>query len=235
MRLLALLAVAIPASALAAPDPLDPSDPYKPAPEPVPPADRSAPAPEPSPPAPRPHPIEQPPSPEPPASVAPTLASFRTGTTFEAGIGIGWIHYSASGISNTSDVGVAGPNLGVGHWISPRLAITGRIAGVTRSDSGIRVTNAVVVGAAQYWADDHFWLAGGLGLGLLVLTGSSFDSSQDNVTTGFGIDARVGYTFSQTHEHAFTVALELTPTLLSNRGESARYTGIGFTFGYQHL
>lgn len=64
-----------------------------------------------------------------------------------------------------------------------------------------------------------------------MLTGSNFDSSQDNVTTGFGIDARLGYTFSQTHEHAFTVALELTPTLLSNRGESARYTGIGFTFG----
>ncbi|CAN5838049.1 hypothetical protein BH11MYX3_BH11MYX3_47300 [soil metagenome] len=170
-----------------------------------------------------------------PVPAAPEPASYRCRLTFEAGLGLGWIHVAADGISETGDLGLSGPNLGIGGWVSGKLAITGRIAGVSHSHRGIRVTNTVIGAAAQYWIDDRYWLGGGLGLGLLVLTGSSFDSSQDNVTAGFGFDLRAGFAFSQTREHVFNLSLEVTPTLLSNGGERARYTGIALQFGYQHL
>ncbi len=170
-----------------------------------------------------------------PVPTAPEPASYRCRLTFEAGLGLGWVRFAADGVSETGDVGISGPNVGIGGWVTGKLAITGRIAGVSHSDRGIRVTSTVIGAAAQYWIDHKLWLGGGAGLGLLVLTGSNFDASQDNVTAGLGIDLRAGYAFSQTREHVFNISLEVTPTLLSNNGDRARYTGIGIQFGYQHL
>lgn len=213
MRLLASLAILIPASALAQPS--EPAPPPEPAPMPAP--------------APPPPPGYY--APPPPTMYAAAPVNLHNGMTFEANIGLGWIHASADGGSDTSDLGLGGLDIGVGGWINPKLAITGRIAGVTLSDNGARLTSGVLVGSAQYWVDDHFWFGGGAGLGLLGFSGQG---APDPIT-GLGLDLRAGYTFVATTENTFNVSLELTPTFLSENGSSATFTGIGILLGYQHL
>ena len=88
--------------------------------------------------------------------------------TFEANLGIGWIHGSTDTASDTSDLSLGGLDLGLGGWVSPQLAITGRIAGVTDSVSGGRITSGVLVGAVQYWPTPNVWVGGGLGVGVLA-------------------------------------------------------------------
>jgi hypothetical protein len=152
--------------------------------------------------------------------------------TFEANIGLGWIRASNGNQSDTSDLGLGGLDIGVGGWANPNLAITGRIAGVTLSENGARLTSGVLAVSLQYWVNDNFWLGGGAGLGVLAFTDS--DGDGDSVT-GLGLDMRIGYSFATTTENTFNVSFELTPTFPSENGESATFTGIALLLGYQHL
>jgi hypothetical protein len=190
-------------------------------------------------PAPAPYPPPPPPGggyayppPPPQAAARPSPASLRNGMTFEANIGFGWMRLSNDGYSDTSDLSLGGLNLGVGGWVNPHLAIGGRIAGVTRSDDGVRGTNAVLVGGVQYWVDDHFWFGGGIGLGVFAVSG---DNINGDSVSGVGLDARVGYSFATTSENTFNVSFELTPTFVSENDDSASITGIALLLGYQHL
>ncbi|MCE9578829.1 MAG: hypothetical protein K8W52_37235, partial [Deltaproteobacteria bacterium] len=141
--------------------------------------------------------------------------------------GIGWIHASANGDSDTSPLSLGGLDLGVGGWASPQLAITGRIAGVTWSENGGRLTSGALLGAAQYWIDDHLWIGGGLGIGVGVVSGTNTSESH----TGFGLEARAGYTFSATTENTFNASIEIMPTFV----DDVTLTSIALLFGYQHL
>jgi hypothetical protein len=219
------------------PPPAPPPPPGTPAPAPT-----TAPAPYPNAPAPypnapAPYPNAPGPSyyaPQPPQQqvyAPPPAASLRNGLTFEANIGFGWMRIADDNDSDTSDLTLGGLDLGVGGWVNPRLAIGVRAAGVTYSENGGRLTNAVLVGGLQYWANDNFWIGGGLGLGVLA---ASSDGDSDSIS-GFGMDLRAGYTFATTSENTFNVSFELTPTFLSEDGDSATVTGIALLLGYQHL
>jgi hypothetical protein len=229
MRALALLVLLLPATALAQgvePPPPDPVGSQQPPPPPVP----------------QPQPVPQPPPPRPPPPpgygyqpqyVAQTTESLRQGMTVELNLGLGWIRVSADGDSATSDLGLGGLNLGLGGWVSPKMAITARIAGVTLSENGNSLTNGVLVGSLQYWVDDHFWFGGGAGLGVLALQEGNDDDGES--VGGLGLDLRVGYTFSTGTENTWNASFELTPTFLEENGDSATFTGIGILLGYQHL
>jgi hypothetical protein len=152
--------------------------------------------------------------------------------TFELNLGLGWIQLSSGGESDTSDLGIGGLSLGIGGWLNPKLAITGRVAGVTLSENGSQLSNIFLGPAVQYWVDNHFWFGGGLGLGILA---ASNDSGSDDSLTGFGLDLRVGYTFNEGTENTFNASFELNPGFFSENDSSATFTGIGILFGYQHL
>jgi hypothetical protein len=242
MRQLAFLAVLFPAVAFAqAPAPAEPAAPADPA-APAAPAEgapTAAPAPVPAPgPAPggyyQPAPAGGYYQPQPgygPPQQQRTQASLRNGLTGELNIGIGWIRASDDDSSDTSDAGVAGLSLGLGGWISPNLALTARIAGVTYSEDSASLTNAFFGPSLQYWVADQFWLGGGIGLGVLRLDTELDDDS----ITGFAMDLRVGYTFNLGSENTFNASFELNPGFFSENGADATFTGIGFLVGYQHL
>lgn len=167
----------------------------------------------------------------PPQQPERTQSSLRNGMTGELNIGIGWLRVSNEYASDTSDAGLAGLSLGLGGWLNPKLALTARIAGVTYSEDGGSLTEAFFGPSLQYWADDHFWLGGGVGLGVVRL---DTDVGDDSVT-GFAFDLRVGYTFNLGTENTFNASFELNPGFFSDNGADATFTGIGFLVGYQHL
>jgi hypothetical protein len=168
-------------------------------------------------------PYQQPPPPPP--------QSLHNGLTFEANLGFGWVHLSTDSDSDTSDLGVAGLSLGVGGWVSPQLAITARVAGVTLSENDARLTNGFLGPSAQYWLQDRFWLGAGAGLAFLSVS----DNYNGDSIRGFGLDLRAGVTFTSGSENTFNASLEINPGFYSENGSSATFTSIGFLVGYQHL
>jgi hypothetical protein len=177
----------------------------------------------------------------------PTAASLRNGMTFEANLGFGWQRASNDNDSDTSDLGGAFC-LGVGGWVSPKLAITARVASTTTWDTisgggisvDVRYTNLFLGGAAQYWVDDHIWLGGGAGIGVLDQKASYMGESQSDSTNGFALDLRAGYTFSQGTDSTWNASFELAPGFFSSDddgGGSSDFTltSIAFLVGYQHL
>ncbi len=179
------------------------------------------------------------PSMQPPAPMAAPVgepsggAVYRNGMTFEANLGAGWIHASGGGLSDNSDAAIAGLSLGVGGWISPDVAITGRIAGLTLSQNGANLSHEFIGPSLQYWANDHVWFGGGIGLSLLALRGNN-SGGQDS-RTAFGMDLRAGYNFIATGENTVNLSIEVNPGFYSDQGTTITYTGIGFLLGYQHL
>jgi len=157
--------------------------------------------------------------------------SFHRTMTLELNLGIGWLHAQADGDSDTSDLGIGGLSLGVGGWVNPQMAITGRIAGVTLSEDGATLTNAFIGPAIQYWVNPHTWIGGGAGIGVLR---AAFEGDSES-TTGFALDLRAGYTFNEGTESTFNISFELNPGFYSENGSSATITGIGILLGYQHL
>lgn len=203
MRSLVLLAVLIPASALAQPgSPPPPGGGYAPAPG---------------------APVYAPPA---------SGAALHNGMTFEANVGLGWMRISSGGASDTSDVSLAGADVGVGGWINPNLALTVRINGITDSQSGGKIINGMLGPNLQYWVDDHLWVGGGAGVAVF---GVIPDQGNSDSIRGFGFDLRAGYTFPSTTENTFNVSFELSPGFFSENGADATLTGIAILAGYQHL
>jgi hypothetical protein len=236
MRRLVLLSCFVPAYAFAqsAPSPAPAPAPIgEPTPTPAPGAEvkPAEPAPSPAPPQEPAQPYYQPPQ---PAYGAQPQRSLHEGITFEANLGLGWNRTSPEDQDGvTSDVGIGGLCVGVGHWLDPKLALTGRLAGATIFESGAQ-QNAIFLGpSAQYWVDDRFWLGGGLGFALLGATDTNGNRLDSNV--GFGIDLRMGYTFNAGTLHTFNASLEINPGYFREDGMSAVITGIGILAGYQYL
>lgn len=156
----------------------------------------------------------------------------RNGLTFEANLGVGWIVAHDAEDDKTSDTGFGGLCLGFGGWVSPQLAITGRLSGVTISEEGARLSHIFVGPSLQYWVDDHIWLGGGVGFSILAL---DIDGVGSDSTTGFGIDLRAGYTFTTGNENTFNLSFELNPGRYTENNADATFTGVAFMVGYQHL
>ena len=178
----------------------------------------------------------------PPQSMLPPAPeASHSGITFEANLGVGVVRGATStGMDlGTSDAALAGADLGLGFWLSPHLALTGRIAGVSLGGSNVNgtVIAAFIGPSLQYWVGDHLWF--GLGGGLATLQAvSGCDASMGSCgTNGFGLDFRAGYSFGTTG-HTFNVSLESTPGVYSGGGDNnttATITGVALLLGYQHL
>ena len=164
----------------------------------------------------------------------------RRGMTFEANIGVGFMWAERDdGQESDKEVALGGINLGVGGWMSPRLALSLRVAGVTYTDSegelDFRWTTGFLGPSAQYWLDDHFWLGGGVGAGVVALSveGPGFEDSDSEV--GLGLDLRAGYTFSTTSENTWNISFEMTPSFIEVDDTQFTFYGAAVLFGYQHL
>jgi len=171
----------------------------------------------------------------------PSSAALRNGLTFEANLGLGVIWASAEGESSDSELALGGLSLGLGGWVSPQLAITARIAGVTYSedcgDETCMLTSAFFGPVAQYWLNEQAWIGGGAGLA--VLRGSTTGSGDSETENGFGLNLRAGYTFSRGTESTWNVSVEYTPGFYTLDYVFGEYDltvhGFGILFGYQHL
>jgi hypothetical protein len=152
-------------------------------------------------------------------AAASPLGSYRKSVTLEASVGAG---YLISTGDFSGGFGLSGINFGVGGFLNNKLAITGRFVGVL--SRGSDPTSLISIGGAvQYWLDDKLWIGGGAGLSYVYVTGAN--------TNGFALDARAGYTFKQTREHAFHASLEVVPGFF----DGGSIVGIAALVGYQYL
>jgi hypothetical protein len=135
------------------------------------------------------------------AAEAPDRA--REGATSEMAAGLGVI--AGGGSSETS---VGGLSLGFGGFLTPRVALTGRVAGATYIGDGGVVYVGFAGPSAQVWVADRVWVGGGVGIGLVagcVATGGC-DSAQKS-----GLDLRAGLDLTQPENpRAFNISFEAT-------------------------
>jgi hypothetical protein len=164
----------------------------------------------------------------PAATPAAAAAARRSGITVEANAGFGWIRSSPTRApSFTSGISLA-IDVGVGVWLTPQLALTGRFAGVSNFADGERLGAYFVGPSVQYWLDHRWWLGGGAGLGVLA-------SSTSDSDVGFAFDIRLGRVIATRDAHVYDVSLEITPARFSASGDSATLTGVALLFGFQYL
>jgi hypothetical protein len=204
-----------------------------------------------------------PPPPPPPMAGGPAAGMYggapdpwmsHQGITFEANLGLGYVHSSASvgGLSQTndSDAALAGADFGIGGWVNPQLAITFRIAGVqvkntvmgtTTPDNG-QIIHAFFGPNVQYWFNPNVWIGGGAGFSTLRwLNHSDTDCTGDGCgTNGFGFNLRAGYSFGAGGPHTFNISVETNTGFYSpNDGMGNTIditaTGIALLAGYQYL
>jgi len=163
-------------------------------------------------------------------------ASFRKGITGELNLGVGFIWARNEGQDSDTEVALAGLSFGIGGWLNERMALTARGAGATYSPAdGVRFTTAFFGPSLQYWTDDHFWIGGGAGLGIAVVSIENANVQPDP-ETGFGLDLRAGYTFTTGSANTFNVSLEYNPTFFDVEGQgSIQINSFGILLGYQHL
>lgn len=187
------------------------------------PAPQPYPAPQPGP-APQPQPYYQPPQPgymPPPPPTGPR----REGFTSELSLGFGFTSVSTDNGSDSYG-GLSGLNIGLGGWISPRTALTVRIAGNSFERFDVQFISGLLGISAQHMVSDAAWLGGGLGIGVLTT-----DQAGDEGEGGLGLDLRAGYNFHQSARNAFSVSVEVIPVFV----DDLRVTGVGFQLGWQHL
>ncbi len=159
---------------------------------------------------------------------APTPAN-KDGLTFELNIGAGQMTITNDRTNNSaSETALAGLSLGVGKFFTDNVAVTGRIAGGTYSESAGRLTQWYLGPAIQYWVSPDIWIGGGIGFGGAQV---SLNNSTSDSDTGFGIDLRAGYTFNSASVHSFNVSLEYTRSEINNGAIGV----IGVLAGWQVL
>jgi hypothetical protein len=100
--------------------------------------------------------------------------------------------------------GIAPLAVGIGFFATPGVAILFRASGTSFFDGGLVVLGHYGL-SAQFWAND--WLMMSVGPALALLG----DVEGDGVL-GFGIDARIGFSFLSIAHHSLRVALELFPS-----------------------
>jgi hypothetical protein len=175
-----------------------------------------------------------PPPPPPPGGYyapAATAGPDRSGMTFELSIGFGITSVTPDEGSGDSFNGLSGLNLGIGGWISPKTALTVRIAGTSfHQDVGTGTDVQFIAGllglSAQQMVTEQAWVGGGLGIGILT-----DDLDNTDPESGLGLDLRAGYNFYQSRKNAFNAQIEVTPGFF----DGGRVTGIGLQLGWQSL
>jgi hypothetical protein len=187
---------------------------------------------------------QPPPPPPPPPGYAPApvyapqqTIDNRNGMTLELNLGVGFMWATSEGEESDKKVALGGLDLGVGGWLSNRLALTIRIAGVTytetEGDTDLRWTTGFLGPSAQYWLDNNFWIGGGVGAGVVAVSVNDGEDSDSEV--GLGLDLRAGYTFGIGSEHSWNLSVELNPSFVEILGQEITFYGGAVLIGYQHL
>ncbi len=175
-----------------------------------------------------------PPPPPPPPGMgypgASTVGPDRSGMTFELSLGFANTSIAPDEVEGDSFNGLSGLNVGVGGWISPKTALTVRIAGTSfTQDFGgtdVQFIAGMLGLSAQQMLTEEIWAGGGIGIGILT-----DDQDQTEAESGLGIDLRAGYNFYQSTKNAFNVAVEITPGFF----DGGRVTGMALQVGWQAL
>jgi hypothetical protein len=155
----------------------------------------------------------------------------REGFTAELGLGFGMTIISPKDFDGDTRNGLSGLNVGLGGWISPRTAVTVRIAGTSFKQKDIFGEDVQLIAgmlgvSVQQMVSDVAWVGGGAGIGVL-----SDDQDSTDPESGFSLDLRAGYNFYQSQRNAFSASLEITPGFF----DGGRVTGVGLQLGWQHL
>jgi hypothetical protein len=175
---------------------------------------------------------------------------FHHGVTFEANVGVGYVHESASYMgataTNDTDAALAGADISLGGWINPQLALTVRIAGLQLKDTHDGVTtpasgeiiHGIIGPNVQYWLAPNVWIGGGIGVSVLAEVDN--DCNSNCSTTGFGFNLRAGYSYPLGGANALSFSAETNTGFYSQddgmgNTQSLTLTGISFLAGYQYL
>jgi hypothetical protein len=162
--------------------------------------------------------------------------AYHNGLTFEANIGLGYLN-ERSGGQSYNDFGLSFPDLGIGGFLTPQLALTLREANMSYSDdfadgSSVSVTSIFIGPSLQFWVNPIFWLGGGVGFAVAhSFTGDGNGDFGFGTDNGFGLDLRAGVTFGRQWRRSFNASIEVTPSFYGDY----TLTGVALEFGYQFL
>ncbi|MEO8706547.1 MAG: hypothetical protein ABI867_41360 [Kofleriaceae bacterium] len=105
-------------------------------------------------------------------------------TTIEAAVGLGRSQFIRGGLIDT--VGLA---LGIGAFLSPKLAITFRVTATYFGQEELPATVGVVGPNLQLWPTDHVSVGAGIGMGMVI----NCDPCETEAAVGWSL--RLGYAF----------------------------------------
>ena len=154
---------------------------------------------------------------------APPRGPERKGFTLQLELSGGGSTLFARGDGRDETEAGLGFNLGLGGFLTPRIALLGRIAtfnwGITTA--GYDEGASVLMGPAlQWWMHDRFYVEGGVGVAVTSIAPLGEETDDKG---GMGFSLGVGYSAVNLWHHAFGLFAQLTPS----------FTGHGTTLTYQ--
>lgn len=141
----------------------------------------------------------------------------RGGFTFLVNMGVGV--QSDSAVEETA-VGLGGLNVGAGGFVTPRLAILGRVSGTFVSYDLFDQSSAVIGPTIQFWPNNRLSVEAGAGVGSW--------RAEDVTERGLGLILGMGVSVFQRGKHNLAVGIEYAPVFTDDPVHN-----FGFTFGYQ--
>lgn len=152
--------------------------------------------------------------------LAPRVASAqaeREGFTLLVNLGVG---FQTDTAVEESAVGLAGANLGLGGFLTPKLALMGRFSGTNVSYDRFSQVSGTVAVSLQYWANDFVAIEAGGAVG--------YWSTEGDADSGPGLMFGVDFTVFNRGKHNLQVGVEYAPVFTSDPVHN-----LGITFGYQ--
>ena len=135
-------------------------------------------------------------------------------------LGLGLQH---DGYIGHTERGWAGLNLGVGGFLTDDVALLFRLSGTTANHGAIQQSSGVFGPTVQYWLDDRFFVAGGVGVG--------FGCVRCTTDGGLGFILGGGYTVLNNGKHNLQIGMEYTPAFTAPEAVHS----LGITVGWQLL
>ncbi len=145
-------------------------------------------------------------------SVARAQVPRRSGFTLELGMGPSAYQVFSPDVDTRGEF-TAGVNIGVGGFVSDRLALMGRIQVVSRPAENLG-SEGLAIGhlQIQFWLSDRIFVSAGTGMAVYFLSaplGEALMGKENQDHTGFGFSLRTGYSFARWERHLLRVTLEL--------------------------
>jgi hypothetical protein len=109
-----------------------------------------------------------------------------------------------------TELGLAPLSLSLGAFVSPKVAILARAAGMSYFDDGDQIVHNFYGAIVEIWPSDYFYVGGGVGFALfgenpLFSRGNAYQEG------GWALDVRAGVALAQGTNHDFTLSLEAIP------------------------